>query len=68
MRWYWVVLLTCCTSAAGFGAGRFTAAPAPVPDQYELKNYGMNGIGVIKLNKRTGQTWVKNERGHWAPM
>lgn len=69
-RRLWLVAMCCVTVGlvAGFGVGRFTATPAPVPDEYEIKSAGFNNAQVLKVNKRTGQTWIKNEHGNWTPM
>lgn len=63
MRWPVVLLVAACAAGAGFGAGRFTAAPAPVPDQWEIRTYGYNNNHAMKLNKRTGETWRQGDHG-----
>lgn len=68
MRWTWIVLIAVCSLGTGFGVGRLTATPAPVPDEFEIKSTGLGNRTVLKINKRTGQTWSKNEHGNWSPM
>lgn len=68
MRWPGIVLIAACSLSSGVVVGRFTATPAPVPDEFEIKSAGSNNHAVIKVNKRTGQTWVKNLHGNWTPM
>ena len=61
----------CCVTVGlvvGFGAGRFTAAVPPVPDEFEIKSAGFNNHAVLKINKRTGETWLKNQNDAWVPV
>lgn len=68
MRRPWIVLVAACCAVTGFGVGRFTATPEPVPDRFEIKSAGFDNRTVLKINTRTGQTWSKNEHGNWTPM
>ena len=51
MRWPWIVLIAGCSVMTEFGACRFSANVAPVPDESEIKSAGYNNAQVFKINR-----------------